>query len=158
MLIINEWAERWGVPVRAIEELQEALGTASQPASSLEAMGEAAVQSRVRLSAANKGMMLWRNNVGAYTDENGNFIRYGLANDSSKVNKRIKSSDLIGIKCVTIRPEHVGQIIGQFVAYETKRAGWSYRGTEHEQAQLNFINLVVSMGGFGKFINNAGDL
>lgn len=60
---------------------------------------ESAIQNKVRLAAAYAGLECWRNNVGVsmVIDEYGNKrpVRYGLANDSAKVNKEIKSSDLI---------------------------------------------------------------
>ena len=116
------------------------------------------VLSRVRLEASKQGCRLWRNNVGACTDENGNFIRYGLANDSKKMNDAMKSSDLVGVRPVMIQPEHVGKIIGQFMCREVKRAGWRWTGTKREQAQLAWINLIVALGGDAQFCNSEGTI
>jgi hypothetical protein len=115
---------------------------------------EAAIQQKKQLEESKKGARLWRNNVGAYSDDYGNYIRYGLCNESKAVNQLYKSSDLIGITPVLITPDMVGQTIGVFTAYECKKEGWKFKpNNKHEQAQLNFINLVVSMGGIGAFIN-----
>lgn len=157
MSILNEWAERWGISGQAIEDLQNIITRKNLPTSN-ECKSEARVQSEIRLHAHKYGLVLWRNNVGACMDEHGNFIRYGLANDSKKVNEKTKSSDLIGIKRITITPEMVGRVFGQFTAFETKKASWAYRGDVREKAQLNFLNIVNGMGGYGKFISNVGDL
>ena len=55
-------------------------------------------EKRIRLEAAKQGILLWRNNVGAVKTSDGRMIRFGLANDSHKMNQHIKSSDLIGIQ------------------------------------------------------------
>lgn len=155
---LNEWAIRWGIPAEALEDLRRQMGAVNTDAPVSDALSEAGVQSRVRLEASRKGMRLWRNNVGAcYTDE-GQFIRYGLANDSHQMNKRIKSPDLVGLKPVRIEPHHVGHVIGQFTARECKPEGWRYTGTEHEQAQLKFLELVLSLGGDAAFANQEGTL
>lgn len=155
---LNEWAIRWGIPAEALEDLRRRMGAVNTDAPVSDALSEAGVQSRVRLEASRKGLRLWRNNVGAcYTDE-GQFIRYGLANDSHQMNKRIKSPDLVGLKPVRIEPHHVGHVIGQFTARECKAQGWRYTGTEHEQAQLKFLELVLSLGGDAAFANREGTL
>lgn len=119
---------------------------------------EAAVQQKTRLLATLKGMLLWRNNVGAYVDERGNRIRYGLCNDSAKLNASLKSSDLIGITPVTITPDMVGTVVGVFTAIECKEEGWCYMHTLRERAQLAFINLVKEHGGIAKFVDDPGQL
>ena len=136
---LHEWAKRWQIPHQAIRELQDQMGvtpslTAPEPGN------EASVVKKVRLEAARKGIILWRNNVGVATDTQGRVIRYGLANDSKRVNDSIKSSDLVGIK-----PD------GQFIARECKRPGWHFTGTPREIAQRKFIELVLVMGGDAEF-------
>lgn len=117
-------------------------------------MKEAAITAKIRLKASKKGWYLWRNNVGATYTKDGNFIRYGLANDSKELNSRLKSSDLIGIKPLKITQEMVGKIVGIFVAREIKSSKWKYAGASREEAQLAFINLVNSLGGDAQFITD----
>jgi len=105
----------------------------------------------IRLQATRAGWRLWRNNSGAGKLENGSFVRWGLANDSAAVNCKIKSGDLIGIKPVLITPEMVGTVIGQFVSREVKCPGWKWHGTPHEVAQLQWQNIINSMGGDATF-------
>lgn len=115
-------------------------------------MKEAAIIAKIRLKASQKGWYLWRNNVGATYTKNGDFIRFGLANDSKEINFRLKSSDLIGIKPMKITQEMVGKTVGVFVAREIKHGKWKYAGTQREEAQLNFVNLINSLGGDAEFI------
>jgi len=122
------------------------------------AKSEAQVQAEIRTEAADKGMILWRNNSGMAFDRNGNAIRYGLANDSQQMNRKIKSADLIGIRPVIITPDMVGKVIGQFMAVEVKAPPWTYKGTEREIAQKKYIDLVESMGGWAKFADTVGEL
>jgi len=158
MASIHTWAIKWGVPLQAINELMDTLGVGLKDLPYQDGRSEAAVASRVRLEAAQKGLHLWRNNVGACMDDRGNFIRYGLANDSKRLNEVLKSSDLIGIRKVLITPDLVGQYMGQFVARETKPEGWTYSGTDHEVAQLRFLELVALYGGDAAFATGEGTL
>ena len=121
-------------------------------------MNETDAQSTVRLEAAELDVLLWRNNVGVLLDATGRPVRYGLANDSKAMNKKTKSSDLIGLRKVLITPAHVGTIIGQFVAREIKPSGWQYSATDREKAQLNYLNLVVDYGGDASFATERGTL
>lgn len=152
---LNQWAIKWGIPYAAVEDLRRGFGTVdTEPQTTQAGESEAAVQTRIRLEASTKGMRIWRNNRGACIDDKGNFIRYGLANDSVQMNDKIKSSDLIGI-----RPLRVGGLtIGQFVAREVKPTGWRYTGTPREVAQLKFLELVASMGGDACFATTEGTL
>lgn len=120
---------------------------------------ESAIQNQVRLAAAYAGLECWRNNVGVLmaVDDYGNQrpVRYGLANDSAKVNKEIKSSDLIGITPVLITPEHLGRTLGVFTAFETKRSGWTMRDSDkHALAQQRFHDIVRRAGGFAGFVSD----
>lgn len=146
------WAKRHGVSPQALQELTQVFGL-NDP-ESISGESEAAIQVRVRLHASGQGARLWRNNVGAYQSEAG-FVRYGLCNESKAMNDAIKSSDLIGIRPVLIRPEHVGTTIGQFMAREVKKGGWHYTGTPREVAQLKFLEIVTALGGDAKFTNGS---
>ena len=114
-------------------------------------LSEGAVQANERLAASDAGGVLWRNNSGAVLDAYGRLIRYGLANDSKRVNETTKSSDLVGITPMVITPDMVGTTLGLFTAVECKAEGWKFTGTKREKAQLNFINIVNGMGGIGRF-------
>lgn len=150
--LLNQWAARHGVPVNAVLELLHLMVRATLPdPQPRDALSEAAVQQSVRFDHAAKGGVLWRNNSGAMKDEYGNMIRYGLCNDSEKLNAVMKSADLIGITPVTITLEHVGTVIGQFTAFECKHATWTFKGTDREMAQATWLSLVQSKGGIGEF-------
>lgn len=99
------------------------------------------------------GGQLWRNNTGAYEDEHGHFIRYGLCNESKEQNEKCKSSDYIGITPVVIGPEHVGMTLGVFTALETKKPGWRLIPSDKRgHAQAKFHDLVRAVGGFAGFV------
>lgn len=158
-MLIDQWARRWAVNEQAILELKQMLGLSHTGVPPKDApQSEAGIQSLIRLEASNKGARLWRNNVGATTTPEGHFIRYGLANESSNVNKTIKSADLIGIKPVLIKPQHVGCVIGQFLSREIKAAGWRYTGNDREKAQLRWAELILSLGGDACFAIGEGTI
>lgn len=149
------WAQRHNVPRSAISELLTLVGIDGTQRSEL---SESAVQTNIRLEASRKGIRLWRNNVGVMHDpEAGIYVRYGLANESTQMNRIVKSGDLIGIRPVTVTPAHVGTVIGQFVSREVKHGAWRYTGTDREVAQLNWINIVNAMGGDACFTNGQLD-
>ncbi|MCP4569391.1 MAG: hypothetical protein GY841_17590, partial [FCB group bacterium] len=150
---LQQWATDWGIPTEAMDDLRARFGAdAEPPPAGTESKREAVVQKQERLEAAKSGnCVLWRNNVGAFYTVDGRLIRCGLANESVAENKRTKSSDLIGIRRVLITEDHVGQLFGQFVARECKRARWVYRGNARETAQWHFLKLVASYGGDAKF-------
>lgn len=124
---------------------------------------ESRVQSLVRLEAASKGVYLFRNNVGAGHLKNGNYIRWGLANDSTQVNKRLKSADLIGGRPRIITPDMVGSVILQFLSRECKREGYVPPSPEAEayedyEAQLRWRDLIRSLGGDAEIVSGVGSL
>lgn len=143
-MTLAEWAKKWELPPEALREL--VLAWLPQHDHGIAALtpapegSEAAAQQQCRLNASKAGVRLWRNNLGSYRDERGNWVRYGLCNDSAKLNAALKSSDLIGIG-----PG------GKFIAREIKRPGWKFKGDEHERAQLAFLQLITGMGGDAKF-------
>ena len=148
MTTLDVWAHRWGVAPEALADLRTHLEAPAPPAGP---NTEASVVGAVRLLAAQSGYLVFRNNVGACYDTTGRFIRYGLANDSAQLNKSIKSSDLIGLRPVTIDSTHLGRTFGQFVALECKRSGWKFKGTARELAQEKFLALVTANGGHARF-------
>ena len=158
MTNLTQWTIKWGISFEAIEDLRREFGVFHTDPSPQDGESETNVQTRVRLEATKLGMRLWRNNVGGAYTEDGSFFRYGLANDSKKLNDSIKSSDLIGIRPIAIRFEHIGIIMGQFVAREIKHSDWQYVGTDREKAQLKFLELVVSLGGDAAFAKGEGTL
>ena len=117
---------------------------------------EAAIQEQLRLLSAQYGTPLWRNNNGACKDETGRLIRFGLGNDSKKLNDVWKSSDLIGVTPVKIRREHVGNVFGVFTAIEVKAEGWKWPKTPsaRENAQLAFMKDVAALGGLASFVSH----
>lgn len=146
-----EWAKRHNISLKALSELEEILGTKRAALKKEYLISEKDLQEKIKLEASKKGARLWRNNVGATYTENKQFIRFGLANESSYVNQKIKSSDLIGIRPVLITEIHLGKILGQFMCREVKKPGWKFTGNEREQAQLMWLLLINSLGGDAKF-------
>ena len=150
------WATKWGISTEAVKDLMQEMGV--HPTTHLpktDAATEAGVQQQERLSVAREGGLMWRNNVGAMTDVNGRTVRYGLANESTAMNRQVKSSDLIGVRPLLINGEMVGHTVGQFVARECKKPGWTYAGTSREQAQRRFLELVISKGGDARFTSGS---
>lgn len=148
--MFEAWATKWGIPPEAIADLLNQLTHAdNDPALILS--DETSVQNNARHKATKSGGRLWRNNNGEYRDRRGVPVRYGICNDSAKLNKRLKSSDLIGIYPRVITPGMVGQTIGQFWAVECKRPGWTYKGKPREAAQLAYLQLVIALGGLAYF-------
>lgn len=158
MSIIREWAAAHAVPLHLILDLEARLGldVRLEPVAAGGTPGsEAQIQAEVRIAAAQAGWHLFRNNVGACADESGRLIRYGLANESKRVNEQVKSGDLIGWRPVVITLDHIGLTLAQFVSIECKAGNWRYTGTPREKAQLAWINLCTVEGAYAKFINNA---
>jgi len=164
MKTIDEWAHRWGIPAQAMDELKAVMGVAalsvmSVPDSGTAPGSEGRQQSLVRLEAAKLGIHLFRNNSGAFKDESGRLIRYGLANESKQVNEVLKSPDLIGWRKRLITPDMVGTIIGQCTMREMKYEGWTFNPNDpHEQAQFNFLKLGIADGCDAAFATGPGTL
>lgn len=157
--MFDQWAKRWNVPQAAILELVKLLSVDTDTPANTSSRLEASVQARTRIKAAeDHNLLLWRNQIGAAETADGRFIRFGLANDSKKINKIIKSGDLIGIRRRLISPIDVGSYIGQFVSRECKREDWRYTVNEHNVAQKRWKDLINAMGGDAKFITHEDQL
>lgn len=125
---------------------------------------ESRVQSAIRLEAPQKGVRLFRNNVGVLFDRNDRPVRYGLANDSPALNRHLKSGDLIGWRRVLVTPDMVGQLIAQIVSRECKPEGWEPCGPgnkdlfAHESAQRAWAKIINDDGGDARFATGVGTL
>lgn len=158
-MTLSGWAVKWGVSHNALIDLQTQMGMLDPlPDRAAPGRSEAAISNLVRVEASQKGMRVFRNNVGVLEDKNGRPLRFGLANDTAALNRKLKSSDLIGIRPVLIGPEHLGTQIGQFVSFEVKEEGWHYTGTPREEAQQAWLVLIASLGGYAKFVCREGAL
>lgn len=89
-------------------------------------------------------------------------VRWGLGNISERVNKKSKSSDLIGGTQVVITPDMVGKTVFILTAIEVKPVGFKiktqYTEWSREWAQENFCTWVREMGGFAGFATSGDDL
>jgi len=146
MTPLHTWAVHHHVSLAALDELRILLTSTMPSPATAQGASENDVQARVRLAASQAGNVLWRNNVGMLRDERGVPVRFGLCNDSKALNTACKSSDLIGIKRLTVTQQMVGSVVGQFYAREVKRAGWRYADTPRERAQLRFHEVCIAMG------------
>lgn len=154
---LQDWARRHQVTGAAIAELSGLLGALASPVN-VSGGSEGRVQSLVRLTAPALGFRLFRNNVGVLKDLRGVPVRFGLANDSKRLNDQFKSSDLIGWRRLPVTPEMVGSCVAQFVSLECKAQGWTYRGDDHEQAQQRWLALAAADGGHARFITRVEDI
>ncbi len=116
------------------------------------------VTSDVRLRAGELGILLGRNNVGVCEDATGRMIRYGLCNDSAQMNKRIKSSDLVGVitwNGPNAPPQSVYGVIALPLTVECKRSDWVLTpGDDRGQAQKRFLDLIKQRGGVAGFVRS----
>jgi len=98
----------------------------------------------IRLALSDKGIINFRNNVGALKDINGRLVKYGLC---------IGSSDIIAIKPVVITPEMVGSTIGQFMAIEVK-----CQGKKPTVEQKRFLEIIRKHGGLAGVARSVEEL
>ncbi|TXH10439.1 MAG: hypothetical protein E6R04_05410, partial [Spirochaetes bacterium] len=106
---------------------------------------ESEIQQLIQLEAPKMGVTLLRNNSGAFKDETGRLVRYGLGQISNT--QPYKSSDLIGWTEVIVTEQMIGQRIAIFTAVEVKKEGWKAGKDEREEKQNNFIRWIKSRGG-----------
>jgi hypothetical protein len=91
------------------------------------------IQQAIRLACSRGDTRLFRNNTGTLLDRNGRPVQFGLCRGSS---------DLIGLRSVTVTPEMVGQRLAVFSAIEVKAPRG--RLTAEQEA---FLAMVLEMGG-----------
>ena len=108
-------------------------------------MREQVIQQRIRLELGqHPDLRIFRNTTGTCTDQRtGNFIRYGLAKGSS---------DLIGIRRITITPDMVGQTVGVFTSLEVKTD--TGRPSPEQKA---WLGMVQQLGGIAAIVRSPED-
>ena len=106
-------------------------------------MSEQQTQQQIRLALSRGPVRLWRNNTGTLLDRQGRPVTFGLCKGSS---------DLIGLRSVTIGPKHVGQTLAVFAAVEVKAP--KGRTTAEQGA---FIEQVTAMGGLAGVARTVGE-
>lgn len=122
-------------------------------------MAESVVQQQASFTIAQVGGLPQRNNVGACVDKSGRLVRYGLMNESKKMNEKIKSSDLIAPVPILITQDMVGQMIGVYMAFECKHEGWHLTaGDAHAQAQAEYHRVIRAHGGRAGFVTSNADV
>lgn len=156
---LTQWQQKHNISAEAMGDLAVITGRvpASLYTSSPGATSEEATQSRLRITAPTIGAHLWRNNNGVMQDGD-RFIRFGLANDSKKLNDEFKSSDLIGITQMQILAHHIGRTVGIFTAIEVKHPKWITPENDRDEAQSNYIQHVNANGGLGFFCTHPEQL
>ena len=92
----------------------------------------------VRLALQKLGVILFRNNTGAFKDKIGRWIHYGLCKGSS---------DYIGFTPYIVRAHDIGRKIAVFTAIETKSSNG--KATSEQE---NFISVVRDNGGIAGVI------
>lgn len=157
-MTIYEWAQKHGYTAQALRELEMILNPAFPQGSVSANLSETDTQSRARLAIAEIGGSLMRNNSGAARDQNGRMVRYGLANDSKRINEEFKSHDLIGITPVQVQQHHIGRVFGVFTAYECKHPKWTKPESKRDKAQENFAKFVRAKGGISGFLTHESQI
>jgi hypothetical protein len=101
-------------------------------------MNENEVTARCRIVAGRMKTVLLRNNIGAYRDQRGQFVQYGVGGKGA--------GDFLGWKTVVITPDMVGKTIAQFVSVEFKRSKGG-RVTEKQEAWVGAVNNAGGRAG-----------
>lgn len=118
---------------------------------------EASIQGQIRVGVgAMPGVRLFRNNIG--TGWQGE-VRERTAGRLVILNPRplhaglfVGSSDLVGWRSITIRPEHVGRVLAVFTGLEVKAPG-----RNPTPAQRQFLAQLIDAGGLGGVVRSTPD-
>ncbi|QZI87827.1 hypothetical protein SIPHO054v2_p0026 [Vibrio phage 103E44.1] len=124
---------------------------------------EAKATINVRARASEWNMKMFRNNSGMLPNpDTGIPVRFGLGNESAKLNKELKSGDLVGFSEITVTPEMVGKKMAVFTNIEVKSLGFVikdvYNKNSREYAQNEFNKLVTNANGIAGFASSAQDV
>lgn len=106
-------------------------------------MNEQYILQQIRLEMSKRGVKLFRNQTGAFTDKDGRLVRFGLC---------VGGSDLIGWTPVTVTADMVGKRLAVFTAIEVKTP----KGKTSPE-QTNFIDRVKIDGGIAGVARSAED-
>jgi hypothetical protein len=104
-------------------------------------MAESKTTANIRLEASRRGAKLFRNQVGAYKNPEGQYVSTGLCPGSS---------DVIGWVPVVVTPDMVGKKIAVFCAIEVKDPKKSTR----KKNQKDFIAALLKDGGRAGFAHD----
>jgi hypothetical protein len=88
---------------------------------------------------------MFRNNIGAYQDKHGQWIRYGVCNPGG--------SDIIGWHVVTVTQEMVGYQLPVFLGVEGK-----FGNNKPTLPQINFTAAINNSGGIGVIAYSVNDV
>lgn len=113
---------------------------------------EKQVQELIQLEASKMGAKLFINTSGAFKDNTGRLVRFGLGH--VRKNQEFKSSDLIGFMPVEITPDMVGKKLPVFMAIECKKPDWKPTNSLREAGQKIFIDVVKNNNGIASFVNS----
>lgn len=120
-------------------------------------MSERRIQSEIMLAAGEHGLTVWRNNVGTGWAGEVQKLKDGsiLIRNPRPLHAGLckGSSDLIGLRSVTVTPEMVGQTLAQFAAIEVKQPGKC--PAAH---QRRFLDFVRQSGGVAVVARSPEDL
>lgn len=112
---------------------------------------ESEIQQDIRIESPKHGVTLLRNNQGAFKDETGRLVRFGLGNESP--NQLFLSSDLIGFTEIIISPDMIGKRVAVFTSIEVKKEKDTTK-KERKLKQQNWIDFVTLRGGIAGFCNS----
>lgn len=137
-----DWAKRHMVSRDALEDLVRTLNPL--PTGQATGSKETPLLRAVSLTAAGCGDLLFRNNRGvALNPDTGRAVRFGLANDSAQIGKRLASHDLIGIRAD-----------GRFLSVEVKAPGWKPTPSAVNPGQENWTALIRARNGIAMTVNS----
>lgn len=156
-MTLLEWAIKHRIPHVALQDLCLSC-LFLDDIDEKEVVRESPIQKQIRLEGARKGKYLFRNNRGAGRMESGNYVRFGLGNDSKKLGDAVKSADLIGWESFTVTEEWLGHKVARFLSVEVKASDYKFSGTLEEMAQIKWAATVNAEGGRAIITNKLGVL